>query len=279
MLYDIFVAPIADYIFMQRALLSCVAISFVGGPVGVLLVLKRMNLLGEALSHGILPGIAISALLFGVWMPGFLVGAMTSGLLIAWGSYFSAKKTVLTEDAGFGGFYLIAMALGVMILSLKKGNFQILHLLFGNILSVTEEALHMVFWIVVIVLVFLLISIRPIVFDAFDPVFMQVVDKRRFYYQGCFWAMVIILLVAASMTIGTLMALGLIMLPALTARILVTHIHKMFFVATFLSIAASYLGLITSYHYNLPSGPAIILICGGFFMLAVSYAAIASQKN
>jgi zinc/manganese transport system permease protein len=207
-------------------------------------------------------------------MPGFLAGAMVSGLLIAWGSYFSAKKTVLTEDAGFGGFYLIAMALGVMILSLKKGNFQILHLLFGNILSVTQDALHMVFLIVAIVLIFLMVSIRPIVFDAFDPIFMQVVDKKRFYYQSCFWIMVITLLVAASMTIGTLMALGLIMLPALTARILVTHIHRMFLMATFLSIAASYLGLIVSYHYNLPSGPAIILVCGGFFISAVTYVAI-----
>ena len=91
--------------------------------------------------------------------------------------------------------------------------------------------------------------------------------------------MVIILLVAASMTIGTLMALGLIMLPALTARILTTHIHKMFFVATSLSIAASYLGLILSYHYNLPSGPAIILVCGTFFFSSIIYSAIASQRN
>jgi len=277
MLYETLISPITDYIFMQRALLSCVAISFVGGPIGVLLVLKRMNLLGEALSHGILPGIAISALCFGIWVPGFLVGAMISGLLIAWGSYFSAEKTVLTEDAGFGGFYLIAMALGVMILSLKKGNFQILHLLFGNILSVTQSALQTVCWIVIVVLVFLIVSIRPIIFDAFDPTFMQVIDKKRFYYQGCFWAMVIILLVAASMTIGTLMALGLIMLPALTARILATHIHKMFFVATLLSILSSYLGLILSYHYNLPPGPAIILVCGFFFILSIVFSALTKR--
>lgn len=267
--YDIFISPIADYIFMQRAILSCIAISLVGGPIGVLLVLKRMNLLGEALSHGILPGIAVSALCFGVWMPGFLIGAIISGLVIAWGSYFSSKKTILSEEAGFGGFYLIAMALGIMILSFKKGNFQILHLLFGNILSVTQDALYTVFTIVSVVLCFLLLSIRPIIFDAFDPIFMQVVDKKRFYYQSCFWIMVIILLVAASITIGTLMALGLIMIPALTARILTRHIHTMFVTATALSIASSYLGLITSYHFNLPSGPAIILLCGLFFIAAI----------
>lgn len=251
-----------EYLFMRRALVACVGIALSSAPLGVILIQRRMSLMGEALSHGILPGIAIAYLIVGMWLPGLSIGGILAGLTIAYLSNMAARKTVLNEDASFSSFYIIALAIGVLILSTQGGNMNLVHLLFGNVLSVDSDALIFISGISTISLILLFLLYRPLIYDCFDPLFMKSLGLKSSLYSTIFLALVVCNLVAACQALGTLMALGMMMVPAVTARLLCKRLFPMIVVSTLLAIFSSYVGLLLSYYLNWPSGPTIILVAG-----------------
>ncbi len=265
-------APFKDYVFMRRALVACIGIALSSAPLGVILIQRRMSLMGEALSHGILPGIAIAYLIVGMWLPGLSIGGILAGLTIAYLSNMAARKTVLNEDASFSSFYIIALAIGVLILSIKGGNMNLLHLLFGNVLAVDSDALIFISGISTVSLILLFLLYRPLIYDCFDPLFMKSLGLKSSLYNTIFLALVVCNLVAACQALGTLMALGMMMVPAVTARLLCKRLFPMIIVSTLLAIFSSYVGLLLSYYLNWPSGPTIILVAGilyGFSLVKV----------
>ena len=138
--YELFAAPFADYAFMRRALAGCVALSTGAAPVGVFLMLRRMSLAGDAMAHAILPGTA-AALLFGLKVIPMTIGGMAAGLIVALSAGAVARTTTLKEDASLAAFYLIALALGVLIISLKGSSVDLMHILFGSVLALDDQAL------------------------------------------------------------------------------------------------------------------------------------------
>ena len=270
-MYDIFIAPFIDYIFMRRALIACIAIALGCGPLGVLLVLRRMSLMGDALSHAILPGIAVGYLVTGLWLPGLSIGGIVAGLIVAFLSGKISHKTILAEDASFTGFYIISLALGVLILSIKGGNMNLTHFLFGNILAVDHEILVLIALVTTVTLGILAIIYRPLIYECFDPLYVQLMGVKAGFYHAIFMGLVVINLVAACQAMGTLMALGIVMLPAIAARLLTSQVWTAVLTSVFIASISGYFGLVVSYQFNWPSGPTIILFCGIVYLFSLCF--------
>lgn len=269
-LISLLISPFQDYIFMRRALVACVSIALSNAPLGVILIQRRMSLMGEALSHGILPGIAIAYIFLGMWLPGLTIGGMIAGLTISLISGLTSRKTILKEDASFSSFYIIAFSLGVLLLSIKGGNMHLMHLLFGNVLGVNSSSLLFIAATSSLTLVLFMVIYRPLVYDCFDSLFMQSVGVKSNLYHNIFLGLVVCNLVAACQALGTLMALGIMIVPAATARLLSNRLFIIFLFSIFLAVVASYVGLILSYYFNWPSGPTIILVAGIIYIFVVA---------
>ncbi|MCX7338529.1 MAG: metal ABC transporter permease [Alphaproteobacteria bacterium] len=270
-LFSLAIQPFTDYVFMKRALIACLGIALSSPPVGVLLIHRRMSLMGEALSHGILPGIAFAYLLFGMWLPGLAVGGIIAGLIVTFLSNMVARKTVLPEDASFSSFYITALALGVLVLSIAGGNMNLMHLLFGNVLAVDKSSLVFIVTTSLLTITALILLYHPLIYDCFDPLFMRSVGLRSGAYNALFLVLIVCNLVAGCQALGTLMALGIMMVPASTAKLLSKRFVPMFILSIMIAMTASYGGLLLSYHLNWPSGPTIVLVCGFFYGLALVY--------
>jgi len=266
---EYFLTPFLEYAFLRRALIATLAISLSCAPLGVLLILRRMSLMGDALSHAVLPGIAIGYVLTGLWLPALTTGGLIAGLLVAIAGGLVSRHTILTEDASFTGFYLVALALGVLILSVHGGQMNLLHLLFGSVLAVDSSNLLFIALITSLTLVVIAFIYRALIYECFDPLFMRVANPRIMPLHIIFLGLVVMNLVAACQAIGTLMALGMMMLPAITARLWARQVWSLFLLAVIFAIVASYWGLLFSYHYNWPSGPTIVLVGGTFYLISL----------
>jgi zinc/manganese transport system permease protein len=258
--YSIFIAPFIEYGFMRRALVACLALGLGSAPIGVLLMLRRMSLVGDAMSHAILPGAAVGFLIAGgLSLPAMGLGGLIAGLSVALLSGFVSRTTALSEDASFASFYLASLALGVLIVSLRGSNIDLLHVLFGTILAIDANALYLVGGIASFTLVTLALVYRPLVAECFDPGFLRAVGGRGSLYHFLFLFLVVLNLVAGFQALGTLMAVGLMMLPAAVARLWAQSLPAMFLTAAATAVVSGYLGLVVSFHYGFASGPAIIL--------------------
>ena len=261
-LYSALIEPFAAYGFMRRALVACLALALGSGPIGVFLVLRRMSLMGDAMSHAILPGAAIGFLAAGLSLWAMSAGGLVVGLAVALLAGLVSRATSIREDASLAGFYLISLALGVLLVSLKGSSIDLLHVLFGTILGVGDASLLLVAGIATVSLFTLALIYRPLVAECFDPVFLRALGAAGSRYHILFLALVVLNLVAGFQALGTLMAVGLMMLPAAAARFWAAEVWSLFLVAAGIAFASGYAGLLLSYHLNLPSGPAIILVAG-----------------
>jgi zinc/manganese transport system permease protein len=259
-LYSALVAPFVEYGFMRRALVASIALGLGSGPVGVLLMLRRMSLVGDAMSHAVLPGAAIGFLIAGgVSLPAMGLGGLVAGLSVALLSGLVSRTTPLREDASFASFYLASLALGVLIVSLRGSNMDLLHVLFGTILAIDATALYLVGGIASLTLVILAVVYRPLVAECFDPGFLRAVGGRGPLYHFLFLFLVVINLVAGFQALGTLMAVGLMMLPAVVAQLWARTLPIMLLIATSTAALSGLVGLLVSFHFGFASGPTIIL--------------------
>lgn len=262
--------PFIEFGFMRRALVACIALALSATPLGVFLSLRRMSLIGDALSHAILPGAAAGYLLSGLSLVAMGAGGLLAGLVVALLSGAVSRYTPLKEDASFSGFYLGSLALGVTLVSLRGSSVDLLHVLFGSLLAVDTRALVLVAAIAAFTLLTLALIFRPLVIDAFDPDFLRVQNRWSApLVQGLFLLLVVLNLVAGFQILGTLMSVGLMMLPATSARFWSRRLTTLLFIAMLLAIAAALSGLMLSWYYSLPAGPAVVLSAAGLFLLSV----------
>ena len=178
---------------------------------------------------------------------------------------YLSRVTNQKEDASIAAFYLIALAAGVMIISAYGSAVDLLHLLFGSALAVDENALIGMAMVTSIILIVLALIYRPLILECFDPVFLRTSRGPGALVHLCFLCLVVLNLVACFLTLGSMMSIGLLMLPAIAARLWVHDIGALSITAGTLSISSSVLGLILSFHLSLPTGPSIVLIAGGFY--------------
>jgi len=226
-LYDLALAPYVEFGFMRRALVGCLALALGCGPIGTILVIRRMSLMGDALSHAVLPGAAFGFIIAGLSLPAMSLGGVAAGLVVALLSGLVARLTPLREDASFAGFYLMSLALGVLLVSIHGSNIDLLRLLFGSILAVDDAALILIGGIATASLLMLAVIYRPLVVECFDPGFLRAVGGRGGLVHALFLTLVVFNLVAGFQALGTLMAVGLMMLPAAAARFWVRELWSL----------------------------------------------------
>jgi zinc/manganese transport system permease protein len=261
-------APFAEYAFMRRALVATMALSLSAAPLGVLLTLRRMSLLGDALSHAILPGVAIGFMLCGLSLTAMAAGGVLAGMLVAALAGFISRATTLKEDASLAAVYLVALALGVTLISGHGTQLDLLHILFGSALGVDTPGLLLVAGVASISLVALAAAYRGLVLESFDPVFLNATGRStsfKWVWQQGFLMLVVINLVAGFQTLGTLMAVGLMMLPAVSARLWHDTLPAQLANAGAQAMVAGYAGLLLSYHFDTASGPTIIGCAGALY--------------
>lgn len=272
-LYSALIAPFVEYGFMRRALVASLSLGLSAGPVGVLLLLRRMSLVGDAMSHAVLPGAAIGFLIAGgLSLPAMGLGGLVAGLSVAILSGVVSRMTSLREDASFASFYLTSLSLGVLIVSLRGSNIDLLHVLFGTILAIDANALELVGSITSLTLVVLALVYRPLIAECFDPGFVRAVGGRGQFYHLLFLFLVVLNLVAGFQALGTLMAVGLMMLPAAIAQLWARTLSMMVSIAAIVGALSGLLGLIVSFHLGVASGPTIILAASVFYGFSLLFA-------
>jgi zinc/manganese transport system permease protein len=270
-LHDLFIAPFAEFAFMRRALVGSLALAIAGPPLGVFLILRRMALTGDAMAHAILPGAALGYLAAGLSLGPMTIGGLVAGLIVAVGSGVVARTTSLREDASLAAFYLISLALGVTIVSLRGSNIDLLHVLFGSVLALDDATLILLAAIASVTLIALAALYRPLVLETIDAGFLASVSRSGGVVQILFLVLVVLNLVGGFQALGTLLAVGMMMLPAASARLITDDMTLMIAAASVLGMLAGYAGLIVSFHAGLPSGPLIILIAGLIYLLALIF--------
>ena len=271
MLYDLFIGPFAEFDFMRRALVGVTALSVSGAPIGVFLMLRRMSLTGDAMAHAILPGAALGYLVAGFSLPAMTIGGLAAGFAVALLAGAVARATVLKEDASLAAFYLISLALGVTIVSLRGSAIDLLHVLFGNVLALDNDVLILLAGVATVSLTALAALYRPLVLECVDPGFLRSVSRSGGFVHLTFLALVVLNLVAGFNALGTLLAVGMMMLPAAAARFWTADITRLLLLATGFGMVAGYAGLVVSYvaGSSLPAGPAIILAAGCLYILSL----------
>ncbi|HLS42886.1 MAG TPA: metal ABC transporter permease [Paenalcaligenes sp.] len=268
-LYELLLAPFVEYGFMRRALAGSFALAAAAGPLGVFLVLRRMSLMGDAMAHAILPGVAVGFLTAGLSLGAMAIGGMITGLVVALLAGLVARVTPLREDASFAAFYLVSLGLGVLLVSLRGSNMDLIHVLFGTVLGLDDASLILVTSTSSIALLALAIIYRPLVLECLDPVFLRSEGRIGSWVHMVFLVLLVMTLVAGFQVLGTLMVVGIMMLPATAARFWVHSASSQMTLAALLGMVTSYMGLLASYHYNVPASPAIILAAGAVYFLSI----------
>ena len=268
---DAVIDPFVEFAFMRRALVGCFALSLGAPPVGVFLVLRRLSLMGDAMSHAILPGAAIGFLISGLNLFAMTFGGLIAGFAVAILSGVVARSTELKEDASLATFYLVSLALGVTIVSMRGTNIDLLHVLFGNILALDDQTLLVIAFNATITLVVMAVIYRPLVIECVDPVFLRTVSRAGAPTHLAFLALVVINLVNGFHALGTLLAVGLMILPAGIARFWSRDISGMIAIAVASAMVSGYAGLVLSFQTKVPSGPAIILVAAVLYVLSVLF--------
>ena len=256
-MYDFLIAPFVEFGFMQRALAGALLLSASSCPVGVFLMLRRMSLTGDAMAHAILPGAAAGFLLYGLEVVPMTIGGLVAGAIVAVGAGAVARFTVQKEDASLAAFYLISLALGVMIVSIRGSSVDLMHVLFGTVLALDNAALTL-FW-------------RALVAECLDPLFLRSVSRLGTPVHFVFLGLVVLNLVGGFQALGTLLSVGLMMLPAAAARFWVNRVLPMCALALAIGFASCVAGLLLSYHASLPSGPAIVLSAGLVYVVSAVF--------
>ena len=259
-----------SYDFMQRALVATSVLSISIAPVGAFLVLRRLSLAGEAMAHAIVPGIVIAFVSFGLSVLSMITGGLIAGVLVALGTSLLARRTLIREDASLASLYLIALALGIFILSAAGSAIPLKSFLFGSALGIDDDTLLLIGSTATITLLSFAVMLRPLIAATFDPVFFESQSERPGLVQQWFMFLLVLNLLAAFKSLGTLMAVGLMILPATAARYWVATITHYLILTFVFAIISCWIGLILSFYLSdVPTGPAIVLVAGAIFFISL----------
>jgi zinc/manganese transport system permease protein len=261
--HALLVAPFETLGFMRSALVACLALALANGAVGTLLVLRRMSLDCDVLGHAVMPGAAIGFLYAGPSPTWLSLGGLASGLAVAALAGLVAGRRAW-HDTGLVAFYLIALSLGVVLVTWRGSNVDVMRVLFGTVLAIDQQALVQIATASSVILLVIAALYRPLAVGAFDPAFLRAVAAHM-PYGALLVSLVVLALVASFQAFGTLLAVGPMLLPAAAARCWGLGVAASMALAIVFGMVSSMAGLLISYHGNLPSGPAIVLAAGLLF--------------
>jgi len=254
--------------FMQRALIVCALVGFTNGFIGSYIVLRRLALMADALSHSLLPGLAAAAIFFGLSAAGLLVGGLIAGLFVILGGQLISRSSRIKEDTAIASLYIIAFAAGVLLIKYSRVPIDLGHFLFGNVLGVGNADLWLAYGVSWVALPLIVILQRPLLIALFEPDVARSqgvsVDTLHFILMG----LVVLAMLASLQAVGVLLSLGLLILPAATIYLLTDRFALLAWGSGLLGLSAGVVGLLISYWINLPTGPTIVLLLGLSLLLA-----------
>lgn len=262
--------PFVEYGFMRRALAGSLSLSIGAAPLGTLLLLRRMSLVGDAMSHAILPGAALGYLFFGLSLTAMTVGGFVAGVVVAAIAGAVARRTTLREDASFASFYLISIALGVLLISLRGSSVDLLHVLFGSVLALDDPTLMLGASIATVSSFALAWIYRPLIVECFDPGFLRLRGQQGSVANALFMLLLVLNLVGGFHSLGTLMAVTFIVLPAAAARFWLRGVVPQMTLAVVVGFAGSIAGLLISFYLGVAASAAITLSLGLVYVFSLS---------
>lgn len=269
---DGLIGPFLEFEFMRRALAGCLALALGATPIGLFLLLRRMSLMGDAMSHAILPGAALGYLAFGLSLGAMTIGGLIAGVVVAMAAGLVARSSVLKEDASLAAFYLMSLAAGVLIVSLRGRNLDLLHVLFGSVLGLDDASLLLIAAITTATVFALALIYRPLVLECFDPSFLRGVSRLSPVAHYGFLVLVVLNLVSGFHALGTLMAVGIMILPSAAARLWARRLGTMLALAVVIAFGSGLIGLLASFHADVPAGPAIVFSAGLIYLISLALA-------
>lgn len=258
-----------QYGFMQRSLVIAILVGIVCAIVGSYLMVQRLALLGDAISHSVLPGLAIAFILGANIFVGAFIAGVLSTVIIAW---IKARSTI-KEDAAMGIVFSAFFALGITLITIvqKDNKIDLNHFLFGNILGVTAQDAIDTAVIVAVVLLVVVFFYKELLFYTFDPLGAQATGLPVNLLNFGLMVLIALTIVASLKAVGVVLVLSLLITPASTAYLLVTRLHQVMILGAIIGVISSISGMYLSYFYNLPSGPAIVLVASGLFVLSLLF--------
>lgn len=270
-----FVEHLFTYQFLNRALITSIIVGIVCGTVGSLIVLRGLSLMGDAMSHAVLPGVALS-FLFGIPM---FVGALITGMIasIFIGYITSSSKT--KPDAAIGISFTAFLASGIIIISLINTTTDLYHILFGNLLAITNSAFLTTIVIGSIVLILIIIFYRPLMISTFDPTFSRMSGLNTTLLHYFVMLLLSLVTVASIQTVGIILVVALLITPASTAFLISKKLYSMMIIASLISVISSIVGLYYSYIYNIPSGATILLCTFVIYIITLFFTKFTNRKK
>lgn len=254
--------------FMRRVFIGGALIGFTNGFLGAFVVLRRLALMADSLSHSLLPGLAVGMMLFGLAPMGLFLGALVAALIVALGAQLLARNSRLKEDTTLGLLYTVAFSLGVVMISFMKVRVSLLHYLFGNILGLSNTDIWLIYGISLVVVPLLTALQRPLLLTLFDPTVAMSQGVRVNWLNFLLMAGLVLTMIASLQAIGVIMLLGLLIAPAATVYMLCDSYPAMLWGGGAIGTFGSCAGLLLSYRFDLPSGACIVLVLGVLFFLA-----------
>ncbi|MBC6308260.1 metal ABC transporter permease [Listeria sp. FSL L7-1582] len=259
----LFLEGLMQYEFLQKALLTSVVVGVVSGVIGSFIILRGMSLMGDAISHAVLPGVAISYML-GL---NFFLGATAFGIMAALGIGFVNQNSRIKNDTAIGIVFSSFFALGIIMISLAQSSTDLYHILFGNVLAVRSSDMWITFGIGTLVILLVALFYKELLVSSFDPTMAESYGLKVRMLHYFLMTLLTLVTVASLQTVGIILVVAMLITPAATAYLLTNRLSVMLFLAAGFGAVSAVIGLYFSYMYNLASGASIVLAATALFII------------
>lgn len=259
-----FIEGLMEYHFLQNALMTAIVIGVVSGAVGCFIILRSMSLMGDAISHAVLPGVALSFIL-GI---NFFIGAIVFGLLASFIITFIKENSVIKGDTAIGITFSSFLALGVILIGLANSSTDLFHILFGNILAVQDSDMWLTLGVSGLVLLLIGLFFKELLLTSFDPVLAKTMGINVNFYHYLLMGMLTLVSVTAMQSVGTILIVAMLITPAATAYLFTSSLKSMMLLASTLGALTSVLGLFLGYSFNIAAGSSIVLTSTIIFLVS-----------
>lgn len=259
-----FITGLVEYEFLRNALYTAVLVGIVSGVIGSFIILRGMSLMGDAISHAVLPGVAMSYILGANYM----IGASIFGIAAAGLIGFVTQKSQLKSDTAIGIVFSSFFALGIILISFAQSSTDLYHILFGNVLAVRPSDLYTTLGVTLVVILFVVIFYKELLVSSFDPVMAEAYGLKVQVIHYALMFFLTLVAVSSLQTVGTVLVVAMLVTPAATAYLLTDKLSVMIFISSLIGAVSAVVGLFFSYSYNLASGATIVLTTAAFFIVA-----------
>lgn len=274
-MFQNFIQGLSEYHFLKNALITSVAIGIVAGAIGCFIILRGMSLMGDAISHAVLPGVALS-FIFGI---NFFIGAILFGILASVLITYISNHSVVKSDTAIGITFSSFLALGVILIGVANSSTDLFHILFGNVLAVQDSDKWLTIGITVFVLGVIFLFFRPLLITSFDPMMAKAFGLKVQAYHYLLMLLLTLVSVTAMQSVGTVLVVAMLVTPAATAFLYTKRLSQMIFLSSFLGGLSSVIGLFIGYSFNIAAGSSIVLTAAFIFVLGFFFSPQQRQKH